>query len=262
MVLWVITDIILNSRIQRTEVALRAYTIHFTIWSVGTEGIWLLYQYLLLIQSSGCIIRTLRFRELVIYKEHSRNDANWFRNIDRLFAIWQALHEDVNNPETYVTEKPSNWGSFAINVGDPENAETYLYPFRDTKTSWFTSEKAKRTEPFGHAYPETKGLHYPTSESEKEALIQLINEFYTDLSFHIRKSQKKIENAGEELLPQAWVLGTLSDKNVTANSREMMTLVSDIPTRQTLLQNSLKPSKPFLRDLAPENKYLEWLVNV
>ena len=41
-----------------------------------------------------------------------------------------------------------------------------------------------------------------------------------------------------------------------------MTLVSKMPETQTLLEESLGPSEPFIRDLAPDNKYLEWLVNL
>jgi tyrosinase len=35
-----------------------------------------------------------------------------------------------------------------------------------------------------------------------------------------------------------------------------------MPDNEALLETSLQRSKPFLRDLAPKNTYLEWLVNV
>jgi tyrosinase len=185
-----------------------------------------------------------------------------YRNIDRLFAIWQALHEDDLKVETYVTKQQSARGSFTVPKGGDESIDTLLYPFRDTVTSWYTSKNVKRTEPFGYTYPETAGLNYPTSGSAKVALMKVIKSYYAALPDMIRESKKHNKTAGIDLLPQAELLKEIADKKITANTSEMMTLVSNMPETQTLLQASLEPSKPFIRDLAPHNKYLEWLVNI
>ncbi|OCL03657.1 Di-copper centre-containing protein, partial [Glonium stellatum] len=183
-------------------------------------------------------------------------------NIDRLFSIWQALHEDDKKEETYVTKQTSYDGSYTVRAGDDESIDTPLYPFRDTVTSWYTSKSVKRTETFGYTYPETAGLQYPTSGPAKDALVKTIGDYYTPLPNMIRQSRKGNKNAGIELIPQAQLLKEITNKKVTANTSEMMTLVSKMPDTQTLIQNSVGPSKPFIRDLAPDNKYLEWLVNL
>jgi len=183
-------------------------------------------------------------------------------NIDRLFAIWQALHEDDSKEESYVTKQKAGWGSFTVPAGDEETVGTPLYPFRDTVNSWYTSNTTKRTETFGYTYPETAGLKYPTSDSTREALVKTIENYYTSLPEMIRQSRKGVKNAGVELLPQAQLLKEIADKKVTANTSEMVNLVSKMPETETLLQNSVGPSKPFIRDLAPDNEYLEWLVNL
>ena len=154
-------------------------------------------------------------------------------------------------------------GSFTVAPGDPESIESNLYPFRDTETSWYTSENVKRTEPFGYSYPETVGLNYPTTNADKQHLAKVIQGYYLTLASMVRQSQKGVETAGSDLLPQAEVLKTLtSNRNLPANTNEMLSIASKLPKPETLLQNSLGPSKPFLKDLAPDNTYNEWLVNV
>lgn len=183
-------------------------------------------------------------------------------NIDRLYAIWQALHEDDHKEETFVTTQSAGRGSFAVLPGDKEGIDTPLYPFRDTESSWYTSRKVKRTEPFGYAYPETAGLNYPTSDSAKETLIKVIQKIYPDLSDMIRESKDENPEAGMDLLPQAKVLKEIAVKKLPATTHEMMNLVSKLPNTQALLKNSIGDSKPYIRDLAPDNKYLEWLINI
>ena len=184
------------------------------------------------------------------------------RNIDRLYAIWQALHEDDYKEETSVTTQSAGQDSFTGLKGDKEGIDTPLYPFRDTESSWYTSRTVKRTEPFGYAYPETAGLNYPTSDSAKANLIKVIQNIYPDLSDRIRESKNEKPEAGMDLLPQAEILKEIAVKKLPATTHEMRNLVSKLPDTQTLLQNSLGDSKPYIRDLAPDNKYLEWLINI
>jgi len=62
-------------------------------------------------------------------------------NVDRLFAIWQAIF-----PTQYLPTTSSN--------GVP-NENTFLYPFRMTETQYWTSKLARDTKAFGYTYPET-----------------------------------------------------------------------------------------------------------
>ena len=54
----------------------------------------------------------------------------------------------------------------------------------------------------------------------------------------------------------------MADSKATANAAKTVQLGSETPKAQSLLQTSLEPSKPMLKDLAPKNKYLEWLINL
>ena len=143
-----------------------------------------------------------------------------------------------------------------------ETIDTKLYPFRPTEDSWYTSQMVKRTESFGYSYPETVGLKYPTSPADKTAVMKTIGEIYEPLSELIRESKKHIKTAGEDLLPQAHILKQLTEKEIPATAEELSILAEQLPKPQSLLKDSLEPSKPLLRDLAPENKYLEWITNV
>jgi tyrosinase len=93
-------------------------------------------------------------------------------------------------------------------------------------------------------------------------LTEIINEHYSNLPHFISLSKRRAETAGASLLPQAALLKKLDETQVTANVTEMRRIDAELPEPQVLLQQSLEPGKPFLRDLAPNNKYLEWLVDI
>ena len=120
----------------------------------------------------------------------------------------------------------------------------------------------KRTETFGYTYPETAGLQYPVSRLDKVNLQGTIDDLYPSAPRMMLLSKSGDTNAGEDLLAHAQLLNEIVDKQTPATATESTQLISQLPDHQTLLTRSLEPSKPFLKDLAPENKYLEWLVNI
>ena len=72
-------------------------------------------------------------------------------NVDRLFAIWQALH-----PKSYVGATKAGFGTATIRPGDTLDANTPLKPFHKTSSGAFwTSAQARSTSTFGYTYPET-----------------------------------------------------------------------------------------------------------
>lgn len=152
-------------------------------------------------------------------------------------------------------------------IGSGEDENSPLWPFRRTVSSqidkdWWTSQDVKRTEVFGYAYPEIAGWQYPGSSDAQKALSATIDEYYSNLPRFIRQSKARVQTAGASLLPQAALLKKLDETKATANVAEMKRIDAETPHPQVLLQQSLAPDKPFLRDLAPNNKYLEWLVNI
>ncbi|KAF3293727.1 hypothetical protein TWF132_004320 [Orbilia oligospora] len=78
-------------------------------------------------------------------------------NIDRLFAMWQAVN--TNNPNAYIRPNDqfsSTYGTFAIQRGSALNSTAPLPPFRKASgNNFYNSDDVKSTKSFGYAYPET-----------------------------------------------------------------------------------------------------------
>lgn len=120
----------------------------------------------------------------------------------------------------------------------------------------------KETESFGYTYPETAGLSYPSTPAQKKKLYDIISNIYEFPATMIRESKQHIETAGQSLLGQAQILKEIEMKKLRATAEHQESLAVQLPDNKTLLQASLGRSKPFLRDLAPQNKYLEWITNI
>ena len=146
--------------------------------------------------------------------------------------------------------------------GDPEDKDSPLYPFRPDVDSWYLSEDVKKTERFGYTYPETAGLSYPTTDQQKSVLYEKISQTYDSPPKLIQDSKQGVETAGQNLLAQAQLLKDLEAQKVAATAKEQDSLISQLPDQETLVKRSLGPTKPYLRDLAPDNKFLEWIINV
>ena len=190
-----------------------------------------------------------------------------------MLALWQPLHQSDVKSDTWVTTQwaDAGWPGWAPRdaITDPrtgrkreiESATTPLWPFRNAQ-GWYDSNGVKRTEDFGYTYPETAGMSSPPTTQQLRKLVATINDIYPSPSSMISRSLRRQESAGAELLPKAALLRRIGDEKVTANHAEAVTLVQQLPEQQTLLKRSLEPKKPLLRTLAPDNTYLEWLVNI
>ena len=186
-----------------------------------------------------------------------------YRNIDRLFAIWQALHETDDNEDSYVVPRYSGGTFTSIKGKDWEDIHTKLYPFKSEAKagSWYTSRDTKRTEPFGYSYKETTGLSWPTTENDRKEVMKRIGDLYLPVAKEIRKSMVRNEKAGIEFLQQAAIADQI-DRQGLSTAENLQTVLSQLPSRESLLKASNEPGKPVLRDLAPKNKYLEWIANI
>ena len=149
-----------------------------------------------------------------------------------------------------------------IRLGDKEDIETPLWPFRPDEKQWYTSKDTGNTEDFGYSYLETAGLSWPPTESDRAKLLETVGDTYDSMAKYIRQSKKQIPTAGRDLLPNANIAKQIASKKVAPTAASLEKLASNIPEPETLLEESLKPSKPLLRDLAPDNKYLEWIINI
>ncbi|EXJ57078.1 hypothetical protein A1O7_07422 [Cladophialophora yegresii CBS 114405] len=71
-------------------------------------------------------------------------------NVDRLFAMWQALY-----PDSYMEPTVNAYGSYYEPVGFVDTAATALAPFHsDDGSTMFTSHDVRSTATFGYSYPE------------------------------------------------------------------------------------------------------------
>jgi hypothetical protein len=89
-------------------------------------------------------------------------------NIDRLFAMWQAI-----NPGSYVVEIDSREGTYTWPVNSPENEDTPLTPFHRTAEGQFwKSVDVVKTETFQYAYPETQKWAFPGNNPAYQSSVR------------------------------------------------------------------------------------------
>lgn len=150
-------------------------------------------------------------------------------------------------------EREAGWGSFAVPKNDIEGVHTPLYPFRPDKDHWYKSDMVRSVERFGYTYPELQN---------KEDLLDKLGETYVPIWKSINQSKKHIPTAGEHILPQVHTVRHVEVQGEPATAEQLKAIVAEMPPAEALLETSLEPSKPFLRDLAPKNKYLEWITNI
>lgn len=94
-------------------------------------------------------------------------------NIDRLFAIWQAINPTVGFQEYY-----NQGGTYGIPPG-PERADTGLQPWRGLNGRWWTSSSVLDTSTFGYGYPETPKWNYKNRPTEyRRFVISRVNALY------------------------------------------------------------------------------------
>ncbi|KAI8635173.1 Di-copper centre-containing protein [Xylariaceae sp. FL1651] len=91
-------------------------------------------------------------------------------NVDRIFAMWQVIHND-----TYVVPTAASFASHTQNIGDIEDIQTPLKPFFVNETSFWTSDMIRDHEVFGYTYADV------ANKSSAEVVAR-INRMYTDYS--------------------------------------------------------------------------------
>lgn len=96
------------------------------------------------------------------------------RNVDRLFAIWQAL-----NPTSYTINQPAGDGTFVITASSIENDTTPLAPFNDaTGQTYWTSDGVRKTQTFNYAYPETQRWAFSSDADYTNSVQNAVNQLY------------------------------------------------------------------------------------
>jgi tyrosinase len=99
-------------------------------------------------------------------------------NVDRLFAIWQAL-----NPTSYTISEPAGDGTFTITPETTETATTALAPFKDASgTKYWNSTGVRSTETFNYAYPETQRWLFASDDQYTTSVQTAVQQLYGGVS--------------------------------------------------------------------------------
>jgi len=180
-------------------------------------------------------------------------------NIDRLFAIWQALHDDpISNP-TFVESSADSDGTRVIVKGPNQNKDTPLAPFNASEKidDFWTSTAVKDTKKFGYTYPETRDWVYKTTEDIKCQLSSLYS--HGSLSTMFNKPSIKSDTVSRARLHA--VAAQIPLPTPTLESVQ----IADFKIQEEIEQKAASiqiPTDRDLKDLVIDNKYLEWLVDI
>ena len=180
-------------------------------------------------------------------------------NIDRLFAIWQALHNDTISNPTFVAPSDESLGTRVIAKGSKQNAGTPLAPFNVSEEigDFWTSAAVKDTKTFGHVYPETRDWVYKSPAEIKSQLINLYS--YGSLATMFNKPSIR-----SNLASRARLHSLAAQVSLPLPTLESVQTGGDkIPEEIKQKAAGVKiPADRDLRDLVIDNKYLEWLVDI
>ncbi|KAI1416072.1 Di-copper centre-containing protein [Hypoxylon sp. FL1857] len=91
-------------------------------------------------------------------------------NVDRIFAMWQALYND-----TYVVPQAAVYSSHTTSPGESEDSQTALTPFFSNETHFWTSDMVRDHEVFGYTYAEV-------ANKTREEVVASINRLYGNFS--------------------------------------------------------------------------------
>ncbi|KAF3912744.1 Tyrosinase [Dactylellina cionopaga] len=124
-------------------------------------------------------------------------------NVDRLFAIWQAIYADRTSFPNAWFDSPASQlrderGTWSIAAGSREHPDTPLAPFhKDEHGSIFTSNDVANWTQFGSSYPElqpwlpqyqtTSGQFDPTAY--RNDLIQKVTNIYSRVRARVQRTQ-------------------------------------------------------------------------
>lgn len=99
-------------------------------------------------------------------------------NVDRLFAIWQAI-----NPTSYTIDEPTQDGNFVTQAGAVETSSTPLTPFVDASGSnYWTADGVRQTETFNYAYPETQRWAFASDSDYQNSVANAVQQLYGGIS--------------------------------------------------------------------------------
>ncbi|EXJ78291.1 hypothetical protein A1O3_09452 [Capronia epimyces CBS 606.96] len=108
-------------------------------------------------------------------------------NVDRLFAMWQALY-----PDSFIVPTVNAYGSYYEAVGFVDSGTSALAPFHsDDSGTMFTSEAVRSIKSFGYSYPELPDWEMSSSQLAahvRSAVNSLYNPISNTTVAHLRRN--------------------------------------------------------------------------
>jgi tyrosinase len=137
-------------------------------------------------------------------------------NVDRLFAIWQAL-----NPNSYTINKKAGDGTFVITSTTTETAQTPLAPFHDASgTKFWTSEQVQLTETFNYAYPETQKWTFGSDAEYSRSVQGAVQRLYGGATSDIFADQSLNLMATPANMPASGIKGKASNGSAVGSAQK------------------------------------------
>lgn len=110
-------------------------------------------------------------------------------NIDRLFAMWQAI-----NPQSYIVPTVNAVGTYAEPRGFVDTGDSGLLPFHsDNGTRFWTSNGVRSTRTFGYTYPEVIDWN-KTPAALASSVRESINRMYNPALANNRWQRRRFEH--------------------------------------------------------------------
>ncbi|KAG9233879.1 hypothetical protein BJ875DRAFT_425088 [Amylocarpus encephaloides] len=124
------------------------------------------------------------------YLEYSGFDPIFWlhhANIDRLFALWQAM-----NPNQPLLSGREPAGTFALPVNNLDTTITPLYPFTSNSDGQlYTSASSMSMKNFGYTYPEIEDWHQSKFNLQRNVTSQVNNMYDPNGTF--RKRSRRLQ---------------------------------------------------------------------
>lgn len=176
-------------------------------------------------------------------------------NVDRLFAIWQAIY-----PDSWIVPEETEMETATIKSGDILTGETPLKPFhKNAAGDFWTSTTSRDVAAFGYTYPEIQG---GTPASTRQA----VNALYGSSSAgKIARRSEAEGNAMGKVVSRAFGRGTYGiqspDMDSDGQSIKKRGIAGKIRAVGSLLVRALG-RRDYIPPQNDEPTYTEWIANV
>lgn len=130
-------------------------------------------------------------------------------NVDRLFAMWEAI-----NPDVYLLPEVEEIGTYTIAVGTTDTSSSPLTPFyaADGVTPW-TSDASRYTSTFGYSYPSVPDAIITNATDLAANVTATVNALYNPGGIFTSSKVKREEKREWSVAIQA--LSTALDERYT-----------------------------------------------